>query len=136
MKSTKTMIVAALAAGALLACSSSLRAQDATNTPPAAVPGSGYKGHPNIARELNLTDDQKPKFREIMKNALEQRKALREDTSLTPEDRMAKLKQIQEDTATQLQALLTPDQLAKWQELVKKMHHYGPPPTAAPPSQN
>ena len=43
MKSTKTMLIAALAAGALLAGSSALRAQDATNTPPAGHHGQHGK---------------------------------------------------------------------------------------------
>jgi periplasmic protein CpxP/Spy len=148
MKSTKIMIVAALAAGALLAGGSSMLAQDSTNTPPAGGPppgehGPGMKGgRPDIATALNLTDDQKPKVQEIMKGAMEKRKALREDTSLTPEDKRAKAKEIQDDTATQLKAVLTPEQFAKWQKMSQHMHR--PPPGAdnggtpppGPPPQN
>jgi protein CpxP len=140
MKSTKTMIIAAMAACALLAGGSSLLAQDSTNTPPAG--GHGMKGgRPDFAKELNLTEDQKPKFQEIMKGAMEKRKELRDDTSLTPEDKKAKGKAIQEDTNTQMKALLTPEQFAKWQEMAKHMRGNrppgggagGPPPGANPP---
>lgn len=135
MKSKKTLIIAALAAGALFAGSSSLPAQESTNTPPPAM----KSGHHDIAKELNLTDDQKPKFQEIMKSTREKMKALREDTSLTPEDKKTKAKEIQEETATQMKALLTPEQFTKWQGLVKHARGNHPPEGGAggtPPPQN
>jgi Spy/CpxP family protein refolding chaperone len=133
MKSTKTLLIATLAAGAWLAGSSALLAQDAPSTPPAGGPpagdhGPGMKGgHHDIAKELDLTDAQKPKFQEIMKGAMDKRKALREDTSLTSEEKKAKVKAIQEDTSTQMKALLTPEQFTKWQEMSKKMRGNRPP---------
>jgi len=122
------MLIAALAAGALLAGSSSLLAQDSTNTPPAGQHGPGMKGgRPDFAAALNLTDDQKPKFQEIMKGAMDKRKALRDDTTLTPEDKKTKAKAIQDDTSAQLKTLLTADQYAKWEEMSKKMRGNRPP---------
>ena len=142
MKSTKTLLIAALAAGALLAGSSALRAQDATNTPPAGEHSPGMKSHPDLAKQLDLTDAQKPKVEAIRKNATEKGRALREDTSLTPEEKRAKAKAIREDTATQMKGVLTPEQFAKWQEMSKRgprMHPPGGPdapksPTAPPQS--
>ncbi len=127
MKSTKTMLIAALAAGALLAGSSALRAQDATNTPPAGEHGPGMKGRPNLDKQLDLTDTQKPKVHEIQKSAMEKVRALREDTSLTSEEKKEKAKAIKEDMATQLKAVLTPEQFAKWQEISKRGAHSHPP---------
>jgi len=128
MKSTKTLLIAALAAGALLAGSSSLLAQDATNTPPAGEHGHGMKGgRPDFAKELDLTDAQKPKFNEIMKGAQEKRKTLHEDSSLTQEEKKAKGKAIQEELNTQMKALLTPEQFTKWQEMSKHMRGNRPP---------
>jgi len=129
MKSTKTLLIAALAAGALLAGSSSLLAQDATNTPPPSMKG----GRHDIAKELDLTDAQKPKFKEIMNSSREKMKALHEDSSLTSDERKTKAKVIQEDTATQMKALLTPEQFTKWQELTKHGHR---PPAGSPPPAN
>ena len=129
------MLIAALAAGALLVGSSSLRAQDSTNTPPAGEHAPGMKGRPNIAKQLDLTDAQKPKVQEIMKGATEKRKALREDTSLTPEEKKAKGKTLMEDTSTQMKAVLTPEQFTKWQEMTKKMRRNGPP-TGSPAPQS
>jgi Spy/CpxP family protein refolding chaperone len=127
MKSTKTMLIAALAAGALLAGSSALRAQNATNTPPAGEHGPGMKGRANIAKQLDLSDDQKPKVEAIMKGAMEKGRALREDTSLTPEEKKDKVKAIKDDMATQLKTVLTPEQFAKWQELSKRGPRNHPP---------
>jgi periplasmic protein CpxP/Spy len=133
MKSTKTLLIAALAAGALLGGSSVLYAQNATNTPPAGEHGSGMKGRQNLDKQLDLTDAQKPKVHEIQKNAMEKGRALREDSSLTPEEKKEKAKAIREDMATQLKAVLTPEQFAKWQELSKRGPHSHPPGTPEPP---
>jgi len=127
MKSTKTWLVAALTAGALIGGSSALYAQNATNTPPAHVHSSGMKGHQNMAKQLDLTEDQKPKYDAIMKDAAEKGRTLREDTSLTSQDKKDKAKVIREDTTAQLKALLTPEQFSKWQELSKHGSHAHPP---------
>ena len=54
------------------------------------------KGHQDIAKQLNLTDEQKPKYDAIMKGAADKGRTLREDTSLTPEEKKAKAKAIRE----------------------------------------
>jgi periplasmic protein CpxP/Spy len=123
MKSTKTLLIAALTAGTLLVNSSALRAQDATNMPPVHK----MKERQGAIQALNLTDDQKPKFQAIMKDAAEKRKALREDTSSTPEEKKAKAKEIQDGINTQMKALLTPEQFAKWQDMTKHKMHARPP---------
>jgi periplasmic protein CpxP/Spy len=123
MKSTKTLLIAALAAGALLAGSSPLHAQQATNTPPIHA---GMKGHQDIAKQLDLTEDQKPKVEAIMKGAAEKGRALHGDTSLTPEEKKAKAKTIREETAAQLKGVLTPEQFTKWQEMSKRGAHNRP----------
>ena len=140
MKTTKNTFVAALAVGALIACSSSLRAQDAAapaapaeknapaGGPPAGERGPGMRGgRPDIAKALDLTDEQKPKVEALMKASMEKRKALREDTSLSMEDKKAKAKAIQEDMAAQMKAVLTPEQFAKFEKMSQGMRRNGPP---------
>src|SRR5208283_4941699 len=119
MKITKPLIITAFVAGNLLAWNLALQAQDATNTPPPPPPaggpppsgppgGPGMRGRPNfdmIAQQLNLTDDQKPKFRSIMESQMQKMRDLRQDpnfASLSPEDRRAKVKAIQDETGTQM----------------------------------
>lgn len=130
MKSTKTLLIAALAASALLAGVSSLRAQDATNVPPAVQ--HGMKGRQDIAKALDLTDDQKPKVKAILKDSMDKRKALREDDTLTPEDKKDKAKIIQDDTNAKMKAVLTPEQFTKYQAMTKHARS-APAHTAAPP---
>ncbi|HEY3932544.1 MAG TPA: hypothetical protein VGM58_09275 [Verrucomicrobiae bacterium] len=148
MKVTKPMIIAALVAGNLFAWNLALRADDSTNTPPAAPPadnhGYGARGRPDFAKELDLTDDQKPKVKAIMDAQMQKMKDLHNDpnfSSLSREDKMAKMKTIHEDTATQLKTVLTADQFAKWQKMSQHMRHAPPggdngagaPPSGTPP---
>src|SRR5690348_1942743 len=107
MKLTRMTLVTVLALGGLLTLSPALRADDATNTPPAGGPppgdrGPGMRGRgPNfdmIAQRLNLTDDQKPKVKEILDGQRQQMRDLFQNQDLSREDRMAKMKTIREDT--------------------------------------
>ena len=71
---------------------------------------------------------------------------LRQDTSLSQEDKAAKRKAIQEDTTAKMKAVLTAEQFQKWQEMQTQMRNHRPggpppggknaggtPPPAAPP---
>jgi len=133
------MIIVALVAGNLLAWNVALRAAD-TNTPPAkpAVggpppgqrPAGMMRGGPNLeqmAQQLNLTDDQKPKVKSVMEARDKKVSELRGDTSLSQEDRQAKMKTIREETTTQMKAILTPEQFDKWQQMGQRGRRPGPP---------
>jgi protein CpxP len=145
MKVTKPMFIAALVAGNLFAWNLALRADDSTNTPPANPPASDVKsparGFDRLSELLNLTADQKPKVKAIMDAQMQKMRDLREDTGLSQDDRRTKMKAIHDDTATQLKAVLTADQFAKWQKMSQHMHHAPPggengagtPPSGAPP---
>jgi periplasmic protein CpxP/Spy len=143
MKSTKTLLIAALAAGALFAGGSSLLAQDATNTPPAGQHRPGWGGPMTIdrlAKQLKLTDAEKTQVAPIIEAQNKKLADLREDTSLSREDKMAKRKAIMDETTTQLKPILTDEQFAKWQKMTQHMHHASPggdnagtPPPSTPP---
>ena len=139
MKTNKTMLIAALAAGSLLAWSPALRAAD-TNTPPSTPPAGappagqrspGMRGGPNfdqIAQQLKLTDDQKTKVKPILDAQQQKIAGLREDTSLSQEDRRAKMQTIHQDTSTQLKAILTTEQFDRYQQMTQRRRPGGPPP--------
>ncbi|HEV2438198.1 MAG TPA: hypothetical protein VG077_19575 [Verrucomicrobiae bacterium] len=150
MKATRMTLIAALAVGSLLTLSPALRADDATNTPPSTPPaggpppgdrGPGMRGRgPNIdmiAQRLNLTDDQKPKVKEILEGQRQQMRAVwQQGQDLSREDRMAKMKSIREDTNAKLKAVLTADQFEQWQKMESRMR--GPrnrPPGGPPPGE-
>jgi Spy/CpxP family protein refolding chaperone len=138
MKANKTMLIAALAAGSLLVCSPALRAAD-TNTPPSTPPaGAPPAGRPpgggfeRMAEQLNLTADQKPKVQSIMDTQRQKMLDLRNDTSLSQEDKQAKRKIVAEDMAQQMKAVLTPEQFDKWQK-TSPMGPRRPRPNGPPP---
>jgi Spy/CpxP family protein refolding chaperone len=98
MKLNKTLMIAALVAGSVFAADVAVRAQDATNTPPAGAPpgGPGARGRMNfdsIATQLALTDDQKTKAKPVFDELFQKQRDLRQDTSLSQEDRRAKIKE-------------------------------------------
>ncbi len=119
------MIVAALAAGALLACGSPLRAQDATNMPPATQHPAGSRSMfslDRVTKALKLTDDEKTKVAPILDTLNKGLGDLRADTSLSTQDRMAKRKTLLDDATAQLKPILTDDQFARWQKMSTRMH--------------
>lgn len=132
MKRSKLGILAILALGGLMACEPIALAQDKPAAPPAAggdtTPppprggrGAGLQG---ILDKLDLTDAQKEKIKPILADMREKMQALRGDTSLSREDRMAKMKEINDAISAKLKDILTPDQFTKFEELRKQM---GPP---------
>ncbi|HVU08145.1 MAG TPA: hypothetical protein VHG89_06345 [Verrucomicrobiae bacterium] len=124
MKANRITLITALAVGGLLALGTALHADDSTNTPPAApTPKSNSGGHvrgPNIdqiAKRLDLTDDQKPKVKTILDERNDKMRAVMQDKDASRDDKMAKMKTIREDTDTKMKAVLTADQFAKWQKM-------------------
>jgi protein CpxP len=71
----------------------------------------------HISTELNLTDDQKAKIKPLLQEEVSQLKTLRSDTSLSPDQRQAKAKEIHQTYSSQIQAVLTPEQQKKWAEM-------------------
>ena len=143
MKLNKTLALAALVAGSLLA-GTALQAQDSTNTPPAgARPGGpGQRGRANIdqlAKDLGLSDEVKAKVKVVLDDQQTKMTELRKDTTMAAEDKRAKAKEIREATTAKLKEILTAEQLAKWQEHMQRNRPAGGPSGAggagAPPKQ-
>jgi Spy/CpxP family protein refolding chaperone len=139
MKLSKSLIIAALVAGSLLAGSAVLQAQNGTNPPPAGPPPArGMRGAPNIdqlATTLKLDDATKAKVKTILDAQQQKVRDLRADTTLSPEDRRTKTQALRDDTATQMKAVLTPDQFAQWQTMSQPRQRRAAPaaaPAAAP----
>jgi len=134
-------MIAALAVGSLLVLSPALFAQDSTNTPPAAPPAGGppaggMRGRMSpdaIMTQLKLDDATKAKVKPILEAQQQKMTDLRKDpdySSLSREDRMAKVKAIHDDTATQLKPILTDDQYAQWEKLSQPGQRRRPAPAA------
>jgi Spy/CpxP family protein refolding chaperone len=67
---------------------------------------------------LNLTDDQKAKVKDIFADAKTQRQTVMNDSSLTDDQKKAKMKEMHAGVMAKLNGVLTPDQQA---ELKTKM---------------
>lgn len=64
-------------------------------------------------QSLNLTDDQKPKVKDIFADAKTKRQAVFSDSSLTQDQKRDKMKELHEATMSKLNEVLTPDQQAE-----------------------
>ena len=85
----------------------------------------------SLAKQLNLTDDQKAKVKTILQTEFDKMKALRENQSLSREDRRDQMMSIRKSTDDAIKAVLNPDQLKKFEEMQSKMMEHrkeGPPP--------
>lgn len=68
-------------------------------------------------KEMKLTDEQMAKLREINRAQADKLRALRQDSSLSPEARRAKMKELRDANTAALKGILSEEQLAKYTEL-------------------
>ncbi|MGH9522052.1 MAG: hypothetical protein ACRD3E_05940 [Terriglobales bacterium] len=80
---------------------------------------------------LNLSQQQKDQMKPIFQSTRQQVQTLRGDTSLTPEQRRAKVQEIRQNQQAQLRAILTPEQQQQWQQM--RQHHHRGQQNATPP---
>jgi Spy/CpxP family protein refolding chaperone len=73
-----------------------------------------------LQKELGLTDDQKNQIKTIQQQAREQTRAVREDTSLTREQKAEKIREINRNTNTQVRSVLTPEQYERYQRRARE----------------
>ena len=68
----------------------------------------------DTAKELNLTDEQKEKLQTIVRAQAGKLRELRQDTSLSAEDKKEKVRAIREGIMAEVKKVLTPEQFQKW----------------------
>ncbi|MGA9566105.1 MAG: hypothetical protein WBS19_11325 [Candidatus Korobacteraceae bacterium] len=89
-----------------------------------------------MTQALDLSEDQQQKIKPILENESTQMQSLRADTSMSQDDRMAKMKQIRETTTSQINPILNADQQKKYAEMASHMGRGRGPganPSAPPP---
>jgi Spy/CpxP family protein refolding chaperone len=74
-----------------------------------------------LTEKLNLTEDQQAKLKPVLEEQSKQMKAIHDDTSLAPADKQAKMKELHESSVEKMNAILTPDQQAKWKQMRQEM---------------
>lgn len=89
---------------------------------PATQPGTGGRGaglmRPDrLGEELHLTQEQRQKIQALLQEQRDKMLALRNDTSLTPEQRREKVRALREEHQQKMKEILTPEQYEKWQQL-------------------
>ena len=123
MKMHKASLLVALVAGALIAFTPTLRAEDKPNRPERPErPAGGQRGDmlEKMAEELSLSDEQKTKLQEVFKA---QREAMKD---LSPEERREKGKQTREAMDAKIKEILTAEQYAKWEKIRQERRPGGP----------
>jgi periplasmic protein CpxP/Spy len=102
----------------------------------------GRRGMPSVddqvkhmAKKLNLSDDQQAKLKPILEDQRKQMEQIRDDSSLSREDRFSKMKSVHESSAAQIKALLNDDQQKKFEKMQeeRREHMGGRGPGSGPP---
>ena len=139
----------AIALGGMLALSANaaLYAQD--QTPPTGGQQHGQWGHgrgrfmdpdrqlAHMTKTLNLSADQQAQIKPILVDRQQKIQALRQDQTLSQQDRHSKIMAIRQDTRTRLEATLNDQQKQQLDEMRAKMqarHQHMGGPNQAPPS--
>jgi periplasmic protein CpxP/Spy len=80
-----------------------------------------------MAKRLNLTADQQQQILPILTDRNQQIQSIRNDSSLSPKDRHAKMAAVREDNQNKIKALLTPDQRNAYDQMLQQTreHHRG-----------
>jgi len=157
-----TLRIAMIAAGLTAAAWTALRAADETSQPqpppPAAPPAAtggenGPEGHARrwqrnpmeqldrLKEVLSLTQEQTDQIQAIIKGNAPQRQAIFSDDSLSPDDKRAKMQELNKGTQAKIRALLTPEQQTKFDAMPRfrpggRNHGPGHGPPPPPPGGN
>jgi periplasmic protein CpxP/Spy len=114
---TKQLLIALAAVAGTLTLQPLARAAT-TNAP--ATPATGERAGAlrermqDTARELNLTPEQTAKLQTIVRERMEKMRAVRQDTSLSSEERREKFQAGREELLAEVKKVLTPEQFEKW----------------------
>lgn len=117
--------------------SAGTQATPPSGSPSAAPQGQGGSQPGSVEDELKLTPEQKSKLQPIIQDEMTQIRAVRDDSSLSMDQKMSKVDEIKKTSFPKIQAVLTPEQqkkLADMQERARQQQQQAPP-QGAPPKQ-
>jgi Spy/CpxP family protein refolding chaperone len=95
--------------------------QDQSQTAPATPAPQGKHKHGEMAG-LNLTDDQKAQMKQIHRTTKSQVEAVNSDSTLSADQKTAKIHEIRRDARKQMVKLLTPEQRQQMRENAQARH--------------
>lgn len=142
----KRIFITAALAGTMIAAGIPVVAQTATDTQNTTTQQAQTEGHHHhhrnrlayMSKQLNLTQEQQSQIKPIFQKQHQAAKAIKQDTSLTQEQKKEKMKALRQETMAQVNPILTPEQQQQWQQLreqAKARHQKngeGQPTTATP----
>jgi Spy/CpxP family protein refolding chaperone len=86
---------------------------DSTSASDPAMKAKVQQRLQRMSSELNLTDEQKQKIQPILQSELQQAKSVKDDTSLSPDQKKAKMTDIRQSMRSEIAPILTPEQKVK-----------------------
>lgn len=95
-------------------------------------PPSAEQRLQRMTQQLNLTSEQQAQIKPILESESQQMQALRQDTSVSQQDRMTKMQAIRQSSGEQIKTLLNPDQQAKFAQMMSRQGRGGPQGKGAP----
>jgi len=126
------LAVGLIAAAVPFAAAQSSNDSPPSNQQPAQANGGWHHGPPDpaertkeLTKHLNLTPDQQTKVQDILQSQHSQMETLHQDSSLSQQDRHAKMMDIRKTGDTQIRALLDSTQQKKWDEMQAKREQWG-----------
>jgi periplasmic protein CpxP/Spy len=98
------------------------RTQDQSSTEQHKESRHGRQADPqqqanSLGKKLNLTDDQKNKLLPVLTDRQQQMKSIHQDSSLSQQDRRAKMQSLWQDSDAKIKALLNDDQKQKYDQI-------------------
>ena len=142
MKFHKTSLMVAALAGLLCTIPTGRAADTAAPAKEQEAPPAGERGArqrdrvEQIAKQLDLTQAQKDQLKPILQKEGEKVRALRQDTSLTQEQRREKMKAIRDEIAPEIKKVLTAEQFTKWEKMRQERPNRGGPNGPGAPGSN
>ncbi len=123
MKCTKVSLIATLALAGLIWVAPTATAQDANSDKKPAVGQRQPPGRPGerLAKELNLSEEQNKKVQAVMAEQREKGTKIREDASLSQEQKREKGQALRTETQKKFKEILTPEQFQKWEKMRSEM---------------
>ena len=125
---SKLSLIAAMALGGLVVCSTLVSAQDATNAPDKKGGKRGMSPDQMMEKyteQLSLTDEQKPKVKAVLEDSGKKRREIFRDSALDQQQKKEKFQGTMEAQNKKMKEILTADQYKKYQEMNEKMKKGG-----------
>lgn len=73
-----------------------------------------------LSTQLNLTDEQKEKLKPMLQEEFTKVRELRQNDTLSREDKTAKLKELRADLQKKVETVLTAEQKEKWKKIQQR----------------